>query len=525
MGRKRREERRNAPPGRPLFGSSPGPLPPERYDPPPQQEQPPDDIWFASDPHPDVALHNLFRWNRPGRLPIGIDNRSGGWDMTQRDKHLLAIAPPQCHAGKTASIIIPHILAHPGPVVTATTKIDVLTATAMARAQIGNLWCYAPDGDTSHLPPGIRVLRWSPITGADDWEFAITTARAMVGALSTEGVKEGTHWTDRAAAMLAPVFHWAALTGATMANVVSVVHGHRTALVTVLAGLEERGAATAASMLTSVLHSAEGERGSIASSASRALQAYDFSGAIRSTEQPNFDPINFVNGGTWPVRADTIYITARSSKQQNVASLIVALLGQIQDAAYRRFRNLAVKGLIGEAGSGPILFALDELYNLAPIPDLPHILSEGGSQGLLVTAAVQDLALLKSRWPKEGRSFLSLFGHVVVFPPVKDEDLRKQVSDLLGKVDVEYRSETRKEQPTSAPFWGPVTYEDRVEHTTYSTQRRPRYDIDAVAAGPVPGYPDFVFHFGPDGPNVLRMTPTTAPPRGPPSSPPTSSGR
>ena len=291
--------------------------------------------------------------------------------------------------------------------------------------------------------------------------------------------------------------------------------------------LRDRGAAQAAAMLQSVLDAGTEERASIGSNAGKVLQVYSRTAAMRSTENPNFDPADFVNGGTWPIRADTIYITATSDdEQRDVAPLVVGLVSQIQQAVYRRHRNLVAKGLLGVSGSGPILFALDELHNLVPLPGLPGLLSQGSSQGILVTAAVQSISLLKARWPDTAESFFTLFGHVLIFPRVRDRATIKHVSDLLGQEEVIKKTETRKEKPHSETFWGPVTYREETEHTTYGTEWRPRYDVDQVAAGPNPADPDYVFHFAPYGWEILRMTPWwRAAPVARTCSPPTSSAR
>ena len=68
------------------------------------------------------------------------------------------------------------------------------------------------------------------------------------------------------------------------------------------------------------------------------------------------------------------YITARSDEQELVAPLIVGLLTQIQRAVYRRHRRLATAGLENKAGAAPVLFALDELYSLAPLRIAQHAL-------------------------------------------------------------------------------------------------------------------------------------------------------
>lgn len=87
--------------------------------------------------------------------------------------------------------------------------------------------------------------------------------------------------------------------------------------------------------------------------------------------------------------------------QELVAPLVVALLGQIREAAYKVYRE--------RRSDVSTVFALDEMYGLAPLPDLPAMLTDGGSHGLLVVGAVQDLTLIKSRWPKEADRFLAVW--------------------------------------------------------------------------------------------------------------------
>ena len=58
----------------------------------------------------------------------------------------------------------------------------------------------------------------------------------------------------------------------------------------------------------------------------------------------------------------------------------------------------------------PTLLALDEVANIAPIPDLTSMVSEGAGQGLLVLACLQDLSQARARWGQSADGFLSLFG-------------------------------------------------------------------------------------------------------------------
>lgn len=53
----------------------------------------------------------------------------------------------------------------------------------------------------------------------------------------------------------------------------------------------------------------------------------------------------------------------------------------------------------------PTVLALDETANIAPIPELPSIISQGGSQGLVVVAVFHHMEQAKARWGADGMGF------------------------------------------------------------------------------------------------------------------------
>jgi type IV secretory pathway TraG/TraD family ATPase VirD4 len=488
-------------------------MPKRRYDPPPSQHEP---EWLdegerlAMEDDPVRVMHHLRQsYSGPGghardRMLIGLGGEIDGRPYTrlvatQKQEHLLALGPPRSHAGKTASMMIPIVLSQLGPVVTASTKPDILTATAMARAQHGHLWCYCPDGETA--PPGFRELHWSPISEAEDWGTALTTADEMVRTLDVSDLRSGGHWRDRAADLLAAVFHWAALTGGTMRDARTMVYefntpagdGDETMGQGVLRSLSRHGrskAATAegardaAMLFRSVLHTAREERASIASTAARALAGYRLPGAMRSTESPNFDADDFVRGGEHEARADTIYIVASSKNQALVAPLVVAFLGQIRTATYLRHRERPDMRMV--------TMVLDELFGLAPLPDLPLWLSDAGSQSLLLACAVQDLTLVQSRWPKESDSFLTLFGHVLVFPGIRDVKTLDALSKLVGMWDKSKRTESQSGYTSG---W------------SETTERVPILDPSTISQGVEPENLNILLHLEPGGVGSIRALP------------------
>ena len=425
--------------------------------------------------HPDTPRNRMLAvkgtFDGSGNRVMHLGATHTHWMVTARNGHALALAPPQAPAGKTSSFIIPLILSTQGRVVATSTKPDVVRATALARAEYGTVWCYAPDGQTP-IPPGVRELRWSPITGAADWAVALRTAFDMVRMMKDDSsVSGGSHWRDRARDALAPVFHWAALRGYTMRQARDAVlqlttrgddplwPGRKATLGQIIIRdlqKDRRADPAAASALSSVMSTGDRELASIISTASRALQVYQIPAAIASTEKPNFDPAGFVEG--WYARS-TVYILSSNESQEMVAPLVIAFLNQIRQAQYRQQRQFAHEQMSRrraqddpdaefpinafmqdvheqQAATSTTVFALDEMYGIAPIPDIANMLSEGGSQGVLVAGAVQDLALVKDRWKVAGDSFLTLFGDVLVFPGIRHGDTLEAVSKLIGEEDV-----------------------------------------------------------------------------------------
>ena len=124
---------------------------------------------------------------------------------------------------------------------------------------------------------------------------------------------------------------------------------------------------------------------------------------------------------------------------------------------------------------GHVLFALDEVANIAPLQELPQIASEGGSQGLTVLAALQDLSQARARWGKAADGFLTLFGTKLLLPGIADTTTLEAVSTMLGEYDRQVVSHT-----SDARFFSNAGKQTR----TLSTQRT-RY----LSPGEVAGIP------------------------------------
>ncbi len=370
----------------------------------------------------------------------------------------LILGPPR--SGKTRGLVIPNVVAQPGPVVSASTKTDVLEATAASRSALGRCWLFDPTG-TIPVPSGVRMARWSPVAGAHDWDDALVAARAMVRSARPGGAAgEGRHWTERAEALLAPLLHAAARDGADMGTVVQWTL--RQELEQPAAILRATGTDLAVDVLAGLAATDHREMSGIWSTAASALGAYRSAHAVDSARDPNIDPRRLID------TTDTVYLCAPADRQELVAPILVSFIDAVRAGAYQA-------SLARDARRPAVTLALDEVANIAPLPDLPALVAEGGSQGVLTLACLQDLAQARQRWGAVADGFGSLFGVKVVLPGIADAATLELISRLCGEVDEPVRSVSR------APWWAPGRGAPTV---SWTTRRQRVVSFDQVSQQP-----------------------------------------
>ena len=240
------------------------------------------------------------------------------------------------------------------------------------------------------------------------------------------------HWLERAEAMLAPLLHAAALGGRAMGDVTAWVL--RQDLDTAAGLLAARGAAMAADVLAGLVPPT---RGSCRASSPPPPGSSPPTGRCPPwpiADRPNFDP------------------AAWRSPQRHRVSLRYRP-GTGSPGAHHRgvHRGRPRRCLPGRPRPGsrdaPLTLVLDEVANIAPLPGLPALVSEGGGQGVVTLACLQDLSQARQRWGPAADGFASLFGTKVVLPGIGELTTLDLVSRLAGEVDVPARSVSR------GPWW------------------------------------------------------------------------
>jgi type IV secretion system protein VirD4 len=358
----------------------------------------------------------------------------------------LVIGPPR--SGKTSGVIIPALTWWSGPAVVTSTKPDVLTVTGPHRSRLGTVWYWDPSG-TTVPPPGAIPLRWSPVPGCHRWDTAVARSHALAGAARPGPLGDSAHWVERAQALLAPLLHAAAVIDADLATVTGWVHQRKTD--TPLAALDGPESAIAHQLLRGIIATDPREQSGIWSTADSLLAAYRTHATLAAAREPNFDPDRFATS------TDTLYICAPADTHAQHAPLICALFDQLRQAATTR-----------PSPWPPVLWALDEVANIAPLPSLPSMVADAGAQGLVIIACLQDLSQARQRWGGAADGFLTLFPNTVILPGVADPQTLKTVSMLAGQVD--------KTQTTVTKGW-------RANSRSTGTRKEPLLAEDDIARG------------------------------------------
>lgn len=395
--------------------------------PPPPVVVPRDTRWdqielFIKEPDPYKTILEYRREHRLEQLHIGMGD--GGWLDTPKQSNCLILGPPR--SGKTTALLVPQIITATGPVVAVTTKFDTLyVPTAQTRARVGQLWHYNPSGEGSTLP-GCKELRWSPLTGAEDWKTALRTGDALANSVTTADKQTGgdIFFRTGSAQAIAVTVYGAAIAGKGIGFVIRVMSGNESATRELQDIVGESGNEHAINFLSNFMQADSRTRANIRNSAFQCFNAYSFDESVASTVNVNFDPKEFAESN------DTIYITGSPAEQEAIGPLIVNLLAQIRRARYELW-------MTDEASDGhgrmPMFWALDELTSLAKIQRFPRLVSQSADTGLLISAVCQSLSQTEAVWGAEGKEIMDFFNSVVVFPGIRNRVTLEQIAALGGK--------------------------------------------------------------------------------------------
>ena len=338
------------------------------------------------------------------------------------ERSTLILGPSR--SGKTSSLIIPNLLMTTHAAITTSTKDDVVKLLATSRRDVPQL-IFDPSG-TVETPIGTTAISFSPIRLARTWDGALLTARSLVNARQAfHGSQNRDHWAERASALVAPLLHAAALQGLSLKKFARSIDRHDgTEGLEILRNAYSHGHQSIA-LLQGILATDDRERSGIWSTASGLLDGLRTDAAQSTSRFPELDVASFLESKS------QLHIVAPSRHQSIMTPLVVGLIEEVVHRTYQDFHQGA-----------RLTLALDELANVAPLPTLPSIVSEGGGQGVITMACLQDLSQARARWGVSGESFLSLFPTSLVLPGIADRPTLELLSALGGRYQQSHISQS-----------------------------------------------------------------------------------
>ncbi|SDU25848.1 TraM recognition site of TraD and TraG [Jiangella alkaliphila] len=109
--------------------------------------------------------------------------------------------------------------------------------------------------------------------------------------------------------------------------------------------------------------------------------------AVTPRPGEHFDPATFLT------QRGTVYLLATGAGAGASSALVAAFVEDLVETA----RRLAARSP-GARLDPPLLLALDEIGNLAPLPSLPVLMADGGGSGITTLPVLQSMALARTKW-------------------------------------------------------------------------------------------------------------------------------
>jgi len=389
------------------------------------------------------------------------------------DDSLLVVGPPG--SGKTTSVVVPLVVDAPGPVVTTSTRDEVMRLSWEHRA--GPCFAFAPLDANATLPRGVEPAHWSPLEGCEDPQTAILRAAALVKAgagFGTGTTTNGDFWQANAIAVLRSLLHAAALSGRGIEHVVLWSKSPEAAQKEAVEVLAKHTPAWAAE-LASVLKGSHQLLSSILVGVSRALDAFADPHVLRYCATTTFSTEDLLKAN------GALFLWGSGPRQGVIAPLISSLVEHVVEQA----RQPQGRGKLRTHMS----LVLDEAANIAPLPTLPQLLSDGGGSGIQVTTVFQSLAQGRHRWsPAELDAMWDASTLKLVLPGLGNADDLEQLSRLAGQVRVEReaRSDSGSASTTttteeSEPIWPPARIRGLPQgHALLFPRRLRPFEIETV---------------------------------------------
>ncbi|MGW5868867.1 type VI secretion protein [Streptomyces sp. NPDC055239] len=261
-----------------------------------------------------------------------------------------------------------------------------------ARAKLGPVLVYDP----SHLCDTPARMHWSPTSGCEDKATATERATALLAAIRPSAKLDSTV-ADTAETLLRSFLHAAAVDGRPVKHVHRWAQGTGVQDAVRILRTHQKAASGSAGELEAALTAYPERRDMAQELTARALSAL-FTLNVRESCTPNrTDALtldSFIDeGGTLFVVGEAIE-DPKSPKGPGAMPLLTALASSVVEHG----RRMAERSSSGRLDP-PMTLVLDDVAAVAPLPQLPELLSTGADRGLPTLALLRSREQARTRWP------------------------------------------------------------------------------------------------------------------------------
>ncbi|MCP3821013.1 type IV secretory system conjugative DNA transfer family protein [Streptomyces sp. A3M-1-3] len=277
-----------------------------------------------------------------------------------------------------------------GPALVVTSDPTLWAETKDARAKLGPVLVYDP----SHLCDTPARLHWSPSAGCETREVAAARAVALLAPVRPSARLDAAV-ADAAETLLRCWLHAAAVDDRPFKLVHRWAQGNSAHEPVRILRTHPKAASGSAGELESAL-TAHPERREIAQElTARALSALS-SIHIRDACTPNrTDSLtleSFVDEG------GTLYLVGEAIEDPRSRPGAMPLLTALASSVVEHGRHMAARSSDGRLDP-PLTLVLDDIAAVAPLPQLPELLTAGPAQGLPALALLRSQEQARARWP------------------------------------------------------------------------------------------------------------------------------
>ncbi|MCX5207231.1 type IV secretory system conjugative DNA transfer family protein [Streptomyces sp. NBC_00237] len=374
--------RRGRPPGAERAGKGAAPAPRPHPTPAHPTTPTPSDTPHPNTPRPTPAEAE------PGTGP-GPGPGAGAEDTPTPTPQPLLFNRPTHHPTALRTI-----LEAPGPALVLTSTPTLWQETKDARAKLGPVLLYDPE----HRCDTPARLHWSPTAGCEDPLTAASRAAALLAPVRPRATADSAI-AETAETLLAAWLHAAAIDARPFKHLLRWAQGSSAHEPVRILRTHPKARSGAAGLLESALTAYPERREQAQNLTTRAFSALS-SIHLREACTPNrTDSLTLesfvVEGGTLYMVGESIEDPRTRPTGPGAMPLLTALASHVVEHG----RRMAARSTDGRLDP-PMTLVLDDVAAVAPLPQLPELLTAGQGQGLPTLALLRSQEQFNSAWPK-----------------------------------------------------------------------------------------------------------------------------